>query len=158
MGKIKGNTTIVEVADTTLVSQQTLSFQIMDNFLEVAGYSGKAKNRKPKKRYEMQVSLGGLYDPEASDASADFLISKLQGKERVKVATGSDVMDYNIFYGYIKSISEEMNKDNPVSYQAKIISDSEHSQLVIPWLMSSGDWDDTGVWKDYRIWDDSPPS
>ena len=155
MGQVKGNTTVIEVAGTTLVSQRTLSWNITTDFLAVAGSSGKSKNRKPSGRYEMSVSLGGLYDPENPNASAKLLLDNLTGKTRAQITVGSDLVDYRTFLGYVKDLKEEMNQSDLVSYQATIVSDSTYVHVVIPWILAEGSWDDTGVWKDYEVWNDN---
>jgi hypothetical protein len=155
MGQVKGNTTVIEVAGTTLVSQRTLSWNITTDFLSVAGSSGKSKNRKPSGRYEMLVSLGGLYDPENPNASAKLLLDNLTGKTRAQITVGSDLVDYPTFLGYVKDLKEEMNQSDLVSYQATIVSDSTYVHVVIPWILAEGSWDDTGVWKDYEVWNDN---
>lgn len=155
MGVIKGNTTIIEVAGTTLVSQRTLSFNIATNFLAIAGSSGKAKNRKPEGRFEMTINIGGLYDPDNPNASSKLLLDNLTGKTRAQIVFGSNLADYRSFLGYVKNIKKEMNQSNLVTYQAQIVSDSTYAHQIMPWVLADGSWDDTGVWKDFEIWIDN---
>jgi hypothetical protein len=155
MGLIKGNTTIVEVADTLLVSQRSLSWKISTEFLDIAGYSGKAKNRKPNGKYSIDVSLSGLYDVDNPGASSDLLLEKIQNRERVKVYIGSNVMNYWLFLGYVQNLKKEFNKGDFVTYSASIISDSTLFDVIIDWILKEGVWDDTGVWKDYEYWKDN---
>ena len=155
MGNIKGNTTLVKIADKTLVSQRNLSWSISDSMLAIAGQSGKSKNRKPSKRYGMQVSLSGLYDPDNPDNSLDLLMARITNKEIVKVVTGNDLKGYRMFLGYIDNISEEMNQNILTTYQASIVSSSTYASIIVPWILADGTWNDDGVWKDFEIWNDN---
>jgi len=155
MGVIRGNTTLVQIADRTLVSQRNLSWSMRDSMLEIAGESGKSKNRKPSKKYEMQVSLSGLYDYENPGYSLDLLMTRITNKEIVKVVTGNDLKGYRLFLGYIEGISEEMNQKSMTTYQARIVSSSTYASITVPWILADGTWDDDGVWKDFEIWNDN---
>ena len=111
-----------------LASQREMSFEISDEMIDTTTKGDAAKSRVPLGEYDVSISIGGLYDTEATaGGGVDTLISNLTGsvKATLLVTTSQTGGHTYEIEGYVSNISEEMNQSDVVTYSADFSSTGE---------------------------------
>jgi hypothetical protein len=111
-----------------LASQRELSFEISDEMLDTTVKGDSAKKRIPLGEYDINQSIGGLYETGAvAGAGVNDLITSITNGTKATLlitSTTSGAPTYEVD-GYVNNVSVEMNKDDIVTYSADFVSSGE---------------------------------
>jgi len=128
MAEVKGKLFVLQMDSVELASQREMSFEISDEMIDTTTKGDAAKTRVPLGEYDVNISIGGLYDTAATaGAGVDALIDNLTGSIKATLlvtTTESGGHTYEI-EGYVSNISEEMNQSDVVTYSADFASTGE---------------------------------
>jgi len=119
---------VLQMDAVELASQREMSFEISDEMIDTTTKGDAAKSRVPLGEYDVSISIGGLYDTEATaGGGVDTLISNLTGsvKATLLVTTSQTGGHTYEIEGYVSNISEEMNQSDVVTYSADFSSTGE---------------------------------
>jgi len=128
MAEIRGKLFVLQMDAVELASQREMSFEISDEMIDTTTKGDAAKSRVPLGEYDVSISIGGLYDTEATaGGGVDTLISNLTGsvKATLLVTTSQTGGHTYEIEGYVSNISEEMNQSDVVTYSADFSSTGE---------------------------------
>jgi hypothetical protein len=128
MGQIKGKVMLLQMGTVELASQRELSFEISDEMLDTTVKGDSAKKRIPLGEYDINLSIGGLYETGAvAGAGVNDLITSITNGTKATLlitSTTSGAPTYEVD-GYVNNVSVEMNKDDIVTYSADFVSSGE---------------------------------
>ena len=119
---------MLQMDSVELASQREMSFEISDEMIDTTTKGDAAKTRVPLGEYDVNISIGGLYETGAdSGGGVEDLVSNLTGSVKATLlvtTTASGGHTYTID-GYVSNVSEEMNQDGVVTYSADFASTGE---------------------------------